>query len=76
MSEIGEVIDEKLITVKVGGSIYTYRAVFERDEEGWIVVECPALEGCFTQGKTMIEAVEMIKDSIQRSINECRNTDK
>jgi len=68
MSEIGEVVDEKLISVKVGDRSYTYRAVFEKGEDGWIVVDCPALEGCFTQGRTMKEAVEMMKDALQLMI--------
>ena len=63
-----EIIDEKLISVEVGGRRYTFRALFERDEDGWIIVECPALDGCFTQGKDMKEAVEMIKDAMQLMI--------
>jgi predicted RNase H-like HicB family nuclease len=34
------------------------------DEAGWIVVECPALPGCISQGRTRAEAVANIKDAI------------
>ena len=34
-------------------------------EDGWYVVECPALPGCVSQGKTIDEALENIKDAIQ-----------
>ena len=68
MTDINEIIDKKLISVKVGGKKYTYRAVFERDEDGRIVVECPALEGCYTEGQTIEEAVEMIEDALQLTI--------
>jgi predicted RNase H-like HicB family nuclease len=35
-----------------------------RDEDGWIVVECPAIPGCASQGRTEDEAIENIKDAI------------
>ena len=68
MSEIGEVIDQKLLSVEIGNRRYTYRAVFQRDEDDRIVVECPALEGCYTEGRTLDEAIEMIKDALKLSI--------
>jgi predicted RNase H-like HicB family nuclease len=37
----------------------------ERDETGMIVVECPAIPGCVTQGKTEDEALENIREAIQ-----------
>jgi len=37
----------------------------EKDEEGWVVAECPILAGCVTQGKDEQEALENIKEAIQ-----------
>jgi len=37
----------------------------EKDEEGWIVAECPVLPGCVTQGKDENEALDNIKEAIQ-----------
>ncbi len=68
MSDISEVIAQRLISVVVDARRYTYRAVFERDEDGRIVVECPALEGCFTEGETVEEAFEMMKDALQVTV--------
>jgi predicted RNase H-like HicB family nuclease len=34
------------------------------DDRGWIVVECPALPGCVSQGRDEQEAVENIKEAI------------
>ncbi|MDE0298879.1 MAG: type II toxin-antitoxin system HicB family antitoxin [Candidatus Poribacteria bacterium] len=39
----------------------------ERDEDGWYVVEYPAIPGCVSQGRTEEEAWENIRDAI----NEC-----
>ena len=36
----------------------------ERDEDGWIVAECPALPGCMSQGRTEEEAMANIKEAI------------
>ena len=36
----------------------------ERDEDGWYIVECPAIPGCVSQGRTEEEALGNIKDAI------------
>lgn len=36
----------------------------ERDEGDWYVVECPAIPGCVSQGRTEEEALENIRDAI------------
>lgn len=33
------------------------------DEQGWIVAECPALPGCFSQGRDQEEALHNIKEA-------------
>ncbi len=42
-----------------------YRIVIEEDEDGMFAVECPALPGCISQGKTRKEALTNIKDAIK-----------
>ncbi|MEP0815408.1 MAG: type II toxin-antitoxin system HicB family antitoxin [bacterium] len=34
-------------------------------EDGWLVVECPAIPGCISQGKTREEAIANIEDAIK-----------
>jgi predicted RNase H-like HicB family nuclease len=41
-----------------------FHVVLKKDEEGRIVAECPALPGCFSQGKTEQEALANIKEAI------------
>ena len=42
------------------------KVFLEEDEEvGGYVVSCPSLPGCFSQGDTMEEALENIKEAIQ-----------
>jgi predicted RNase H-like HicB family nuclease len=36
-----------------------------RDEDGVWIVECPAISGCVSQGKTKEEALENIKDALE-----------
>ncbi len=37
----------------------------DRDETGMIVVECPSIPGCISQGKTEAEALANIREAIQ-----------
>ena len=39
-----------------------------RGEDGWIVVECPALPGCVSQGRTAEEALANIREAISLSL--------
>lgn len=43
---------------------HVFQVIVEHDEDGWFVAECPALEACYTQGKTFKEAVDNIRDVI------------
>ena len=38
-----------------------FRVLVSHDEDGYYVAECPALRGCFTQGRTLAEALKNIK---------------
>ena len=41
-----------------------FHVLLEPSEDGWIVAECPALPGCFSQGRDEKEALENIKEAI------------
>jgi predicted RNase H-like HicB family nuclease len=42
----------------------------EKDEDGFYVVECPVLEGCYAQGKTIDEALKNIREVIEMILEE------
>ncbi len=42
----------------------TYTVIIEQDEDGMYVVKVPDISGCYTQGKTVAEATERIKEAI------------
>ncbi|MBC8450235.1 MAG: type II toxin-antitoxin system HicB family antitoxin [Chloroflexi bacterium] len=45
--------------------VYDYKVIVEPDEEaGGYVVSCPALEGCYSQGETIEEALDNIREAI------------
>lgn len=48
-----------------------YPAVFHPEEEGGFSVSVPDIEGCFTQGETIAEAVEMAQDAIGLMLEDC-----
>ena len=47
---------------------YKYRVIIEQDEDGVYIASCPALKGCYSQGDTIEEAIENIKDAIRLHI--------
>ncbi len=52
-----------------------FPVVVERDEDGFYVVQCPVLSGCFTQGKTLDEALKNIREVIELCLEEKENRD-
>jgi predicted RNase H-like HicB family nuclease len=47
---------------------YKYRILIEKDENDIYIASCPALQGCYSQGDTVDEALQNIKDAIQLHI--------
>ncbi len=41
------------------------KVVLEKGENGYIVVHCPSLPGCVSQGKTEKEALRNIREAIK-----------
>lgn len=42
----------------------SYRVVYERDEDGWWVASVPSVQGCHTQGRSINEARERIREAL------------
>lgn len=47
----------------------------EKDEDGLYVVECPVFSGCYSQGKTVKEALRNISEVIKLCLEEKENRD-
>lgn len=45
-----------------------FLVTIEQDEDGYFVVDCPALPGCISQGQTRDEALTNIKEAILISL--------
>jgi predicted RNase H-like HicB family nuclease len=39
--------------------------IIEKDSEGWLIADVPALKGCHTQAKTYDELIERIREAIE-----------
>ena len=50
--------------------VFNYTVVIEKDEEDNFLAICPALQGCYSEGSTKEEALEMIKDAIKLHIQD------
>lgn len=49
--------------------VFNYTVVIEIDEDGRFLAICPALQGCYSEGESKEEALEMIKDAIKLHIS-------
>ncbi len=49
---------------------YQFTVVVEKDEDGRYLVLCPVLQGCYTEGETKEEAMELIKDAIRLHVQD------
>ena len=45
--------------------IMDFNVFIEQDEDGIYVAKVPELEGCYTQGKTLEEVMERIREAIE-----------
>lgn len=52
---------------------YNFPIIIEKDEDGFFVAECPVFWGCYTQGKTLDEAIKNIKEVIALCLEEEEN---
>ncbi len=50
------------------------KVVLRKGEDGWYVVEVPSLHGCISQGKTVKEALENIKEAVTLYLESEENT--
>ena len=45
--------------------MHDYTVLIEQDEDGWYVATVPDIPGCHTQGKTVEQVLERIKEAIE-----------
>jgi predicted RNase H-like HicB family nuclease len=51
-----------------------FKVFLERDEEyGRYVVRCPSLQGCYSQGKTVEEALANIREAIELCLEDMKS---
>lgn len=44
---------------------YRFTVVIEKDDCGKFLAICPALQGCYTEGESREEALDLIRDAIR-----------
>jgi antitoxin HicB len=55
-------------------SIYDFKVIIEPDESGGFVISCPSLQGCYSQGDTIDEALKNIKEAIILCLEDLEST--
>jgi len=54
-----------VILVKMEGKSLNYTVLIEQDEDEIYIAKVPDIPGCYTQGKTVEQAMERIREAIQ-----------
>ncbi len=54
-----------VILVKMEGKSLNYTVLIEQDEDGIYIAKVPDIPGCYTQGKTVEQAMERVREAIQ-----------
>lgn len=52
--------------------VKTYRIRYERDEDGWWVASVPSVKGCHTQGRSIAQARERIREALSLFVRDAR----
>ncbi|OHA87566.1 MAG: hypothetical protein A3A96_00925 [Candidatus Zambryskibacteria bacterium RIFCSPLOWO2_01_FULL_39_39] len=64
---------KKKLFKSVGGK--QFPVFVEKDEDGFYVVECPVFSGCYSQGRTLDEALKNIREVIELCLEEEENVE-
>jgi antitoxin HicB len=54
-------------------AVLDFKVLLEPDETGGYVVTCPSLQGCYSQGETIEEALTNIREAIQLCLDDLRD---
>lgn len=57
-----------MVMIKEKTTIYKFPVIIEKDEDGYFIADCPDLQGCHSQGKTLEEAITNIRDAIELNL--------
>lgn len=55
---------------------YQFSVLIEKDETGRFLAICPSLQGCYSEGETKKEAMELIKDAIRLHVQDRIESDE
>ena len=55
--------------------VLRFPVLVEKDEDDFYVVECPVLPGCYSQGKTLDDALKNIHEVIELCLEESGTKD-
>lgn len=50
-----------------------FPVIVEKDEDDFYVAECPLFRGCYTQGKSLDEALKNIREVVELCLEEKEN---
>ena len=55
--------------------VKSYEVVYERDEDGWWAASVPAVRGCGTQGRSLAQARERIREALSLFVKDAHRAE-
>ena len=55
---------------------HSVQVIIEQDEDGRYIASCPSLQGCYSQGDTLEEALNNVKDVVEMCVEELKHENK
>lgn len=56
-------------------AVKSYEVVFERDEDGWWAASVPSVRGCRTQGRSLAQARERIREALSLFVKDAHRAE-
>lgn len=53
----------------------TYEVVYERDDDGWWAASVPSVRGCRTQGRSLAQARERIREALSLFVKDAQRAE-
>jgi predicted RNase H-like HicB family nuclease len=56
-------------------NVKSYEVVYERDDDGWWAASVPSVRGCRTQGRSLAQARERIREALSLFVKDAQRAD-
>ena len=56
---------KSFLSTRMKKKVLNFTVLIEQDEDGWYVATVPDIPGCYTQGKSVAQVLDRVKEAIE-----------